>query len=86
MTKAQWGILEATVHYYRSDTFCVKCRLLLISPLASAQHVSPNGATSITAMTTPYLSVRLIIFIWGCTILMMPKGGEQLHQIQITVS
>ncbi len=71
------------------DACCVKFQLASISPLAPAQHVCPNGATSITAMTIPYLSGREdyleIDRRMGRIMLMMPKGGEHLRQIHITV-
>lgn len=44
--------------YYATDACCVKWWLASVSPLAPAQHVCPNSATSITAVTIPYLSGR----------------------------
>lgn len=66
----------------------MKCRLASISSFAPAQHVRPNGATSITAMTNPYLSGRWdyleIDMGMGSMMLIIAKWGEP-PQIHITV-
>lgn len=88
MSKALWGIWRQQLHY-AGDACCVKCQLASISLLAPAQHVCPDSASSITAMTFFYLSGRhayLEINVgMACMMLMILKGGGDLPQFHITV-